>query len=93
MVVCPPTDLVTIGQRLEEGIKNGKVSKATESSNSAKKSFGNFQKKKEVEANAVSTEIKGTHSRPQYYDQPQVDVVTPVVNSQPFQVPQRQAVP
>ena len=47
------TDLVTIDQRLEEGIKNGKMYKATESSNCEKKYLGNFQKKKEVEANAV----------------------------------------
>ena len=39
------TDLVTTDQRLEEGIKNGKVSKAAESSNGAKKYLGNFQKK------------------------------------------------
>ena len=59
------TDLVTIGQRLEEGIKNGKVSKAAESSNGAKKYLGNFQKKKEVEANAVSTERRGPLHMPQ----------------------------
>ena len=66
---------------------NGKVSKATESSNGAKKYFGNFQKKKEVEANAVSTKRRGARHRPQYIDQSQVAVVTPAVNAQPVQVP------
>ena len=82
------TDLVTIVQRLEEGIKNGKVSKAAGSSNGAKKYLRNFQKKKEVEANVVPTERRGPRRRPQYIDQPQVAVVTPAVNSQPVQVPQ-----
>ena len=64
------TGLVTIGQRLEEGIKNGKVSKAAESCNGAKKYLGKFQKKKEVE-----------RGRPQYIDQPPVADVTPAVNA------------
>ena len=38
-------DLVTIGERLEEGIKKGKITVA-ETSNGAKTSYGNFQKKK-----------------------------------------------
>ena len=64
------TDLATIVQRLEEGIKNGKVSKVAESSNGAKKCLGNFQKKKEVEANVVSTERRGPRHRPLYTNQP-----------------------
>ena len=49
------TDLVTIGQRLEGGIKNGKMSKAAESSNGEKKYLGKFKNKKEVENNVIST--------------------------------------
>ncbi|CAI8618914.1 unnamed protein product [Vicia faba] len=87
------TDLLTIGHRLEEGIKIGNVSKsASESSNGANKSFRNFQKKKEGEIIDVSNERGGPHCRPQYYDQPQVAVVAPMFNAQPIQVPQRQAV-
>ena len=69
-----------------------KVSITGESSTGAKKSFRNFQKKKEVEANVVSIERRRPRRRPQYYDQPQVDVVTPTVKAQPIQIPQRQAV-
>ena len=85
------TDLVTIGQRLEEGIKRGKVSVAGEPSGGAKKSFGNFHKKKDGETNAVRIERGGPRRRPQYYDQPQVDAVTPAVKAQPIQIPQHQA--
>ena len=66
------------------------MSKAAESSNGAKKYLGNFQKKKEVEANVVSTERRGPRRRPQYTDQLQVAAVTPAVNAQPVQVPQQQ---
>src|ERR1051325_11175622 len=85
-------DLVTIGQRLEEGIKRGKVFVAGESSSGAKKSFGNFHKKKDGETNVVSIERRRPRRRPQYYDQPQVDAITPAVKVQPIQIPQRQAV-
>ena len=77
------TDLVTIGQRLEEGIENGKVSKVVESSNGAKKHLRNFQKKKDVEANVVSAERRGPLRRPQYTDESQVAAVTHAVNAQP----------
>ena len=80
------TDLVTIGQRLEEGIKNGKVSKAAESSG-VKKSFGNFQKKKE-EVNVDSTERRRPRQRAQYYDQPFVAAVAPVIKTPSVQTPQ-----
>ncbi|XP_058766813.1 uncharacterized protein LOC131640437 [Vicia villosa] len=69
------TDLVTIGQRLEEGIRKGKVSVAVDSS---KKPFGGFQKKKENETNAVSDDRRRFHRRPQNGDQPYVSAVTPV---------------
>ncbi|XP_058729685.1 uncharacterized protein LOC131601811 [Vicia villosa] len=62
------TDLVTIGQRLEEGIKKGKVSVVVDSS---KKPFGGFQKKKEGETSAVER----PRQRAQHYDQPQVAAV------------------
>src|SRR3954462_4930171 len=64
------TDLVTIGQRLEEGIKNGKVANVAESSSGAKKPYVNFYKKKDGETNTVSNNDKGPH-----YDQPLVAAV------------------
>ena len=67
-----------------------KVSVAGEPSGGAKRSFGNFQKKKEVEANVVSIERRKPLRRPQYYDQPQVDAITPAVKAQQIQIPQRQ---
>lgn len=39
-------DLITIREILEEGIKNDKITNTTESSGGARKSSGNFQKKK-----------------------------------------------
>ena len=81
-------DLVTIGERLEEGIKKGKIT-GVEASNSAKKPYGNFQKKKEGEAHAVSVEKKPRH-RQQQYVQPYVAAVAPVVNAQPVQAPPQQ---
>ncbi|MCI54402.1 hypothetical protein A2U01_0075652, partial [Trifolium medium] len=47
-------DLVTIGERMEEGIKNGKIQGATNAQVGIKKSFGGPPRKKEGETNAVS---------------------------------------
>ncbi|XP_058729077.1 uncharacterized protein LOC131601309 [Vicia villosa] len=80
------TDLVTIGQRLEEGIKNGKVANVAESSGGSKKPYGNFHKKKENETNAVSDDRRGSRRKPQNGDQPYVAAVAPVQ----VQVPQSQ---
>ena len=52
-----------------------------------KKSFGNFQKKKE-EVNAVSTERRRSRQKAQYYDQPFVAVVAPVIKTPSVQAPQ-----
>src|SRR3954470_870927 len=72
------TDLVTIGQRLEEGIKNGKVANVAESSGGLRKPYGNFQKKKENETNIVSDDRRRFHRRPQNGGQPYVAVVAPM---------------
>src|SRR3954471_17407222 len=71
------TDLVTIGQRLEEGIKNGKVANVAESFGGSKKPYGNFHKNKENETNAVSDDRRGSRRRPQNVDQPYVATVAP----------------
>ena len=49
-------DLVTIGEQIEQGLKNGKIVNTVGSpnNNNAKKFPGIFQKKKEGETNAVS---------------------------------------
>ncbi|XP_058784564.1 uncharacterized protein LOC131659375 [Vicia villosa] len=64
-------DLVTIGERVEEGLKNGKIVNAAESSNNnqAKRFPGNFQRKKEGEINAVVTSGEETQN-PQPYQVP-----------------------
>ena len=85
------TDLVTIGQRLEEGIKSGKVSRVAESSNAAKKPYGNSQKKREDPTNAVLAEDRRPHHRPQHSNRAYIAAVTPVVTAQPAQTPQRPA--
>ncbi|MCI41085.1 gag-protease polyprotein, partial [Trifolium medium] len=46
-------DLVIIGERVEEGIKSGKIQGASSAQAGAKKSFDYNPKKKEGEANAV----------------------------------------
>ncbi|MCI69525.1 hypothetical protein A2U01_0090787, partial [Trifolium medium] len=55
------TDLVTIGEREEEGIKNGKIQGATNTQVGVKKFFGGPPKKTEGETNVVSD---GTSRRP-----------------------------
>lgn len=59
------TDLAKIGERIEEGRKNGKIVNPTKSSNNTRKSSNNFQNKKEGETNVMSTEkedvVKGNH--------------------------------
>ncbi|GAU40821.1 hypothetical protein TSUD_398050, partial [Trifolium subterraneum] len=54
-------DLVTIGERVEEGIKNGKIQGVTSAQAGAKKFFGGPPKKKEGETNAI---LIGPSERP-----------------------------
>ena len=72
-------DLVTIGERIEQGLKNGKiVNTAGSSNNNAKKFPGIFQKKKEGETNAIS----GSQT-PQPY-QPAVAQQPPFMSYYPY---------
>lgn len=78
-------DLVTTSERVEEGIKIGNISNASEPSNSPKKFSRNFKKKKEGETNDVSTRRRPPQRGRQYYDQPYADVVAPCINTLPAQ--------
>lgn len=51
--------LVTIGDQIEKGLKDGKIQGTVATPNAPKKYYGGFLKKKEVEANAISREYKG----------------------------------
>ncbi|GAU28982.1 hypothetical protein TSUD_391830 [Trifolium subterraneum] len=57
------SDLVTIGEHVEEGIKSGKIQGATSAQVGVKKSYGGPPKKKEGETNAVSI---GPSTRPPF---------------------------
>ncbi|KAI5409419.1 hypothetical protein KIW84_055017 [Lathyrus oleraceus] len=96
MIVSAPndfTDMVNMGMRLEEGVREGNLSKDEASSN--KRYGSNFGKKKDSEANAISS---GRQRRPQTRrNQPslqhhhQVSSVIPVFsNNQSASVQQQQ---
>ncbi|GAU44257.1 hypothetical protein TSUD_400030, partial [Trifolium subterraneum] len=57
------SDLVTIGERVEEGIKSGKIQGTTSTQVGVKKSYGGPPRKKEGETNAVSI---GPSTRPPF---------------------------
>lgn len=46
-------DLVSIDDRIEKGMKNGKILRNSEALSTQKNFFGNFQKKKEGETSAI----------------------------------------
>ncbi|KAK2442930.1 hypothetical protein QL285_014077 [Trifolium repens] len=54
------SDLVKIGERIENGIKNGKIQATNANQNSAKKSASSFPEKKEEEANYVTSKKGST---------------------------------
>lgn len=49
------SDLVIVGERVEEGLKSGKILGGSETQTGAKKPFNSGYKKKEGETNAVSS--------------------------------------
>ncbi|XP_050890447.1 uncharacterized protein LOC127095858 [Lathyrus oleraceus] len=73
--------LVTIGDRIEKGLRDGKISGAVATSCAPKKYSGGFQKKKEGETNAVSRGYKGK----QQASYGQVAAVVPIPYQQPIQ--------
>lgn len=70
------SDMVTIGERIENGLKTGKIANIN-SQSVAKKSQG-FAKKKEAEANTVITNVYPQVQAPMalipYYPYPYIDV-------------------
>ncbi|XP_050889483.1 uncharacterized protein LOC127094733 [Lathyrus oleraceus] len=73
--------LVTIGDRIEKGLRDGKISGAVATSSAPKKYFGGFQKKREGETNAVSRGYKGK----QQASYGQVAAMVPIPYQQPIQ--------
>ena len=69
------SDLVKIGERIENGLKNGKIQITSGGQDAAKRHPGGFQKKKEGETNAVMSGKGGSSQAPSvqvpYRQQPQ----------------------
>src|SRR3954463_14393819 len=74
------TEMVGMGVRLEEAVREGRLVRNDNSSGGAKKFSSSFQKKRESDANAIS------HGRNSLFrnQSQQVASVTPVVNSAPI---------
>jgi len=60
------SDIVTIGERIEHGLKNGKIAQGSSAATGTKKPGFNPGKKKEGEVQAVSTAPYRGGYRPQY---------------------------
>ncbi|XP_050897347.1 uncharacterized protein LOC127104190 [Lathyrus oleraceus] len=73
--------LVTIGDRIEKGLRDGKIPGAMAVPSTPKKYSGGFQKKIEGETNAISRGYKGK----QHASYGQVVVVVPIPYQQPIQ--------
>lgn len=73
--------LVTIGDRIEKGLRDGKIQGAVGTPSSPKKYSGGFQKKKEGDTNAISRGYKGK----QQISYDQVAAVVPIPYQQPTQ--------
>ncbi|XP_050916448.1 uncharacterized protein LOC127131577 [Lathyrus oleraceus] len=73
--------LVTIRDRIEKGLRDGKIPGAMTAPSAPKKFFGGFPKKREGETNAISKGYKGK----QQASYGQVAVVVPIPYQQPVQ--------
>jgi len=73
--------LVTIGDRIEKGLRDGKIPGAVTSPSAPKKYSGGFPRKREGETNAISRNYKGK----QQASYGQVAVVVPIPYQQPMQ--------
>ena len=82
MVASAPSDfteMVGMGVRLEEAVREGRL-RRDESSSCAKKTSYGFSRKKEGDANVVVQERRAKPPRRRHVHQQQVASVTPVVN-------------
>ncbi|XP_050877454.1 uncharacterized protein LOC127081215 [Lathyrus oleraceus] len=73
--------LVTIGDRIEKGLRDGKIQGVVAASSAPKKYTGGFQKKREGDTNAISKGYKGK----QQASYGQVAAVVPIPYQQPIQ--------
>ncbi|CAL5208488.1 unnamed protein product [Lathyrus oleraceus] len=73
--------LVTIGERIEQGLKNGKILDVVGASNGVRKFYGNFQKKKQGEASDVMVEGgRPCYAAMAHARQPQPSLANPIIN-------------
>ena len=88
MVASAPSDfteMVGMGVRLEEAVREGRLTKG-EGSRGVKKPAYGFTKKKEGDTNAVMQERRVNAPRKNYQRHQQVTSVTPVMNAAPTTV-------
>lgn len=70
------TDMVTIGEHVESGLKSGKITNATAPQTTNKRPHGGLTKKKDGESNGVTTSARPRYQFPMgpmpYYPYPYV---------------------
>ncbi|XP_050896495.1 uncharacterized protein LOC127103267 [Lathyrus oleraceus] len=89
MIASAPTDftdMVNMGVRLEEAVREGRLVREGSSSSSGAKRYGGFMKKKEQETNAVSYNHPRRINYPYHSQHQHIAAVTPVITSAPIQV-------
>ena len=79
------TEMVGMGIRLEEAVREGRLTNSESSGGVMKLSYG-FTKKKEGDTNAVMKERRVNTPRKNYQRHQQVALVTPVINAAPTTV-------
>lgn len=77
-------DMVTIGERVENGLKSGKITDITAPQTTNKRSHGGFTKKNEGEANAM---MAGAHPQYQFPMAPMSYYPYPYVAATQYQQP------
>ncbi|XP_050909462.1 uncharacterized protein LOC127123273 [Lathyrus oleraceus] len=89
MIASAPTDftdMVNMGVRLEEAVREGRLVREGSSSSSGAKRYGGFMKKKEQETNVVSYNHPRRINYPYHSQHQHITAVTPVITSAPVQV-------
>jgi hypothetical protein len=84
--------MVIIGERGEEGLKNGKIASASNNQTGAKKPFNNSYKKKEGETNAVVIgSSQASSAQMPHYQYPYVAAIAQGQYPQPVYQAQQQS--
>ncbi|XP_050915283.1 uncharacterized protein LOC127130288 [Lathyrus oleraceus] len=89
MIASAPTDftdMVNMGVRLEEAVREGRLVREGSSSSSGAKRYDGFMKKKEQETNVVSYNHPRRINYPYHSQHQHIAAVTPVITSAPVQV-------